>query len=267
MSRFGKVISSPRFNIALFVVAALLLLASVVGGPQAALSYYSDTYLARLAASDIGVTLVENDQKVAWRDYEGGNSWNERTWTRDGQENSAELLSNLLPQGETFQVGREYAENLAVQNTGTITQYVRVSLLKYWEDADGNKVNTVSPDLIRLGLNTERMADGSAWLLDEDSSTKERTVLYYNRPLASGETTHDFCKTVSVDGSIASKVTQTEQKNADGTTTITTTYDYNGLRFCLEANVYAVQEHNVVDAIHSAWGRNMTISDGTLSLG
>lgn len=266
MSRFGKVVSSPRFNIALFVVAAVLLLASVVGGTQAALSYYSDTYLARLAASDIGVTLVENDQKVAWRDYEGGNNWSERTWARGSQENNAELLSNLLAQDETFQVGKEYDEQLAVQNTGTITQYVRVSLLKYWEDADGNKVNTVSPDLIRLGLNTERMADGSAWLLDESSSTKERTVLYYNRPLDSGDVTHNFCNTVAVDGSIASKVTQTEQKNADGTT-ITTTYDYNGLRFCLEANVYAVQEHNVVDAIHSAWGRNMTISDGTLSLG
>lgn len=272
MSRIGKVISSPRFNIVLFVVAALLLLGSIVGGTQAALSYYSDTYLARLAASDIGVTLTENGEKVAWRDYEGGNRWDERTYAQaaegnEGTENNAALLSNLLAEGETFQVGKKYDEKLAVQNTGTINQYVRVSLLKYWEDEDGNKVNTVSPDLIELDLNTQRMADGRAWLKDDLSSTKERTVLYYNRPLSSGETTHDFCSAVSVNSAIATKVTQTEQKNEDGTTTITTKYDYNGLRFCLEANVYAVQQHNVRDAIHSAWGQNLSVTDGTLSLG
>lgn len=258
MSRLGKVISSPRLNIALFVVAAVLLLGSIVGGTQAALSYYSDTYLARLAASDIGVTLLENGQKVAWRDYEGGDRWDE---SRD-----AKLLQNVTSGGEAFQVGREYDEKLAVQNTGTITQYVRVSMLKYWEDENGNKVTTVSPDLIKLGLDTTPKADGSAWLLDEGSSTTERTVLYYNRPLASGDTTHNFCNKVSVDGAIASKVTQTEQKNADGTTTITTTYDYDGLRFCVEANVFAVQQHNVLDAIHSAWGANLNINDDTLSL-
>ena len=47
---------------------------------------------------------------------------------------------------------------------------------------------------------------------------------------------------------------------------ITTTYDYDGARFCLEATVDAVQEHNAEDAIWSAWGRRVTVHNGTLSL-
>ena len=49
-------------------------------------------------------------------------------------------------------------------------------------------------------------------------------------------------------------------------TTITTAYDYDGLQFCVEASVDAVQEHNAEDAILSAWGRKVSISNGSLSL-
>ena len=49
-------------------------------------------------------------------------------------------------------------------------------------------------------------------------------------------------------------------------TTITTTYDYDGLQFCVEASVDALQEHNAEDAILSAWGRKVSISNGSLSL-
>ena len=54
---------------------------------------------------------------------------------------------------------------------------------------------------------------------------------------------------------------------ADGIVNIiTTTYDYDGLQFCVEASVDAVQEHNAEDAILSAWGRKVSISNGSLSL-
>lgn len=274
MSRFGKVISSSKFNIALFVIAAVLLLVSVVGGTQAALSYYSDTYLARLSASDIGVALTEDGQQIAWRNYEGSDRWDMQTYVPDGIDESssanARLFTDLVPAGQMFQVGKKYPVSLAVENTGSITQYVRVSLVKYWEDKDGKKINTVSPDFIELGLNTSVNEDGSAWLLDEEGSTDERVLLYYNRPLVAGQSSSDFCNSVLVDGQIANKVTQEEStttKDGVTTTTIKNVYDYNGLRFCVEAYVYAVQEHNVVEAIHSAWGSNVSVSNGTLSLG
>ena len=49
-------------------------------------------------------------------------------------------------------------------------------------------------------------------------------------------------------------------------TTITTTFDYDGVKFCVEARVDAVQDHNAEDAIWSAWGRRVQVKDGILSL-
>ena len=50
-------------------------------------------------------------------------------------------------------------------------------------------------------------------------------------------------------------------------TTITTTYEYDGAQFVLEASVDAVQTHNAQSAIKSAWGVDVGISDnGALSL-
>lgn len=65
----------------------------------------------------------------------------------------------------------------------------------------------------------------------------------------------------------AAKVTETRTTNAAGQTVITTTYDYDGVQFNLEAEVDAVQTHNAADAILSAWGVRVNITnDGRLSL-
>lgn len=260
MGRFTKAIASPRINILLFVIAAALLLVSAVGGTQAALSYYSDTYLARLSVSSIGVTLLENGEPVAWRDYEGNDDWSVPQTEVDHR-----LLQNMLADGETFQVGRAYPEALSVQNTGGIAQYVRVKLYKYWEQKDEatgewSKVTTVSPDLIKLDV-----TEGQGWLIDENDSTTERTVLYFNRALQPQETTPSLSSELSIDPAVVRTVTQ-ETTTENGYTTITTTYDYNGLRFCLEAEVDAVQEHNAQDAVLSTWGKNVTVTDGVLSV-
>ena len=258
MSRFGKAMSSTPVNVALFIIAAILLLGSIVGGTQAALSYYSDTYVARLEASNIGVTLNENGKAVAHRNYDYDGRWDEVTLDTNPAE--AKLL-----QGDAFKdftIGKEYDEQLSVTNSGSIAEYVRVTVNKYWEDENGNKDTTISPDFIEL-----TQANNNDWFVDEAASTTERTVYYYKYLLQPGATTADLTSKVSVDSAIGNKVTQTETKNEDGTTTIVTEYDYNGMRFCLEATAYAVQEHNVVDAIHSAWGTNVTVNNGTLSLG
>ena len=57
------------------------------------------------------------------------------------------------------------------------------------------------------------------------------------------------------------------QTDDNGLTTITTTYEYDGALFVLEVTVDAVQTHNAKDAIKSAWGVDVNISDdGALSL-
>lgn len=305
MSRFGKVISSTPVNIALFVIAAILLLGSIVGGTQAALSYYSDTYLARLSASDIGVTLMENDKEVAWRDYTGDGTWREQTWEEPTQATTgqvqARLLNELIPVGsdtpdQTLQVGKSYKEVLRVKNSGTITQYVSMELLKYWEkpllddkgnavyDPAGNPVytkdTTLDPGLITINYD-ERYIKGSKsggdwWEQDPESSTVEREVFVYKHKLRAEEETMPLTKSVSVNSDVANLVSTTTTPgqtitNADGTTTttsvVTTTFEYNDMRFCLEATVYASQDHNILDAIRSAWGKIFNLnSDGTLSV-
>lgn len=236
MKGWKKLLSKPVVPVAAFVLAAGLLLFSGVGGARAALTYYSETYSGRVELQDIGVALKENGTTV-----------------------SGSLLTGMLGEGESVKPGMKYDEVLAVENTGSINQFVRVSIYKYWLDENGNKVTQVSPDLIDLNLT------GNGWIVDESSSTAERTVLYYSSVLAAGATSASFADSLTIDPLIASKVTQTESVSG-GYRTITTTYDYDGLTFCLEASVDAVQEHNSEDAIWSAWGRHVTVSNGTLSL-
>lgn len=252
--KIRKFITSPAGTMGAFALAVVLLACSSVGGARAALTYYSETYTSRVQMYDIGVTLLENDKEVSWRNYDSrkdNGSW---------LEEKGVLLENMVPEGEKFKIGAWYPEELKVLNSGTINQYVRVSLYKYWLDENGEKVQTLTPDLIDLELKTD-----NGWMIDEESSTDERTILYYSRVLETGETSPAFSERLKIDQSVTSKVTQTTEKTANGSKIITT-YDYDGVQFCIEATVDAVQEHNVEDAVWSAWGRKVTVNNGILSL-
>ena len=252
----------PAAIYGLFALAVVMLLGSSIGGARAALTYYSETYSSRVQMYSIGVSLLENGNPVSWRNYDssGNGNWDEET---------GELLENMLPEGESLKPGREYREELRVENTGTINQYVRVRLYKYWVDKDGKKesdqLRELSPELIHLNL----VNLGTDWIEDTKSSTKERTILYYNKMLPAGEGENSktplFADKLTIDGKLATKVSQTEEKNGNYTTIITT-YLYDGVQFRLKAEVDAVQEHNAEDAILSAWGRKVSVSDGTLRL-
>lgn len=252
--KIKKFITSPAGTMGAFALAVGLLASSSVGGARAALTYYSETYTSRVQMYDIGVTLLENDKEISWRNYDSrkdNGSW---------LEEKGVLLENMVPEGEKFKIGVWYPEELKVMNSGTINQYVRVSLYKYWLDENGEKVQTLTPDLIDLELQTD-----NGWMIDEESSTEERTILYYSRVLQSGETSPAFSGRLRIDESVAKKVTQTTEETADGMKIITS-YDYDGVKFCVEATVDAVQEHNAQDAIWSAWGRRVTVDNGMLSL-
>lgn len=255
MDKVKKIITSPRVSLAAFVLAVGLLLLSSIGGARAALTYYSENYSTRVEMFDIGVTLQENGKSVSWRNYDTNAS--DGTW----DESAGRLLSTMLPKGEDLKIGAKYTEELDVRNSGTINQYVRVDIYKYWVDADGNKLRNLSPDLIKLNLVNLK----KDWILDTEASTPERTVLYYSRLLESGTVTPLFADSLIIDEMVATKVTQTRTEE-NGYTTITTTYDYDGVSFCVEAKVDAVQEHNAEDAIWSAWGRRVTVKNNVLKL-
>ncbi len=251
-------VASPIVTVVLFVAAVGLLLGSSIGGTRAALTYYSETYTSRIQMYDIGITLVENDKEISWRNY---SSAGDGTW----DEGPGDLLKEMLAEGEALALGKKYQENLKVRNTGSINEYVRVNIYKYWLDADGEKLRDLSPALIDLNL----VNLGTDWIEDEGARTTERTVLYYNKLLyAEGEGVSEtplFADSLIIDDSIAKKVSQKTETNGNYTT-ITTTYDYDGVSFRIEVEVDAVQEHNAEDAIWSAWGKRVTVNDGILSL-
>ena len=244
--------SFPKITVLLLAASAVLLVGSGVGSARAALTYYSENYSAQMNMQSIGVSLVENDAVVSSRDYVSDNEWSGST--------EGTLLANMLGEDEKFTPGKRYNEAISVKNSGNIDTFVRVILTRSWQDAEGKKNTSLSPDLIELNYLTD-----NGWVIADDQSTPERTVLYYSKLLNSGETSKAFADTLSIDPQVATKVTQTTATE-NGYTTITTTYDYDGLQFCVEASVDAVQEHNAEDAILSAWGRKVSISNGSLSL-
>jgi len=283
MERMKKLLKSPVTTVVLFVLAAGLLIGSGVGTAWAAPRIQSDYYRAQVELYDIGVTLMENGVPVSNRDYaEAANG--------DWVENTGVLLANMLPEGESLRIGKAYPEAISVKNSGNIDEYVRVTLYKYWlrgpegvayseETASQftKKELTLAPSLIDLNL----INLDSHWLVDEYASTPERTVLYYNEVLpatyldengnaveydadAPERNSYPLSDTLTVSGDVAKKATVEQTYDpATGYTTITTTYDYDGVVFQLEAVVDAVQTHNAQQAIHSAWGRNVKIDEET----
>ena len=156
---------------------------------------------------------------------------------------------------DELQLGHVYKEELSVQNTGNIDEYVRVTIYKYWEK-NGEKQPDLDKDISKtIKLN---LINSDVWIRDTDSDTDERTVLYYRDILPAGsEPTVPFTDTLVIeDEPIEAAVSkQTVSETADGTV-IKTEYDYNGATFVLEVKVDAVQTHHASDAIMSAWGVN-----------
>ncbi|HBA47395.1 MAG TPA: hypothetical protein DCZ91_06275 [Lachnospiraceae bacterium] len=255
LSKLNKKLASPVVTIALFTAAAAMLLGSTVGGARAALTYYSENYTSRVQMYNIGVSLLENGERMAWRDYgeKADGTWDEA---------KGYLFSGMLQEGEKFRMGQAYPERLTVKNSGSIEEYVRVFIYKYWLNGDGTKNQELTPDMI--GLNLVNL--DSDWIIDEEASTEERTVMYYRHVLGVDEESAPFTDALTVDGVLTAKVEQIEEINGKYKT-IKTIYKYDGVQFAIEIEADAVQTHNPEDAIWSAWGRRVNIAeDGTLSL-
>ena len=216
-----------KLPLILVASSAIMLAASTIGSTKATLTYMSDNYLAQIDIKSIGVTLTENGNDVSWRDYKHKDD--------DWSEATGVLLGDML------------------ENAGD----EKLILDKKYDE----KLSNFDPSKIQIGFTND------GWTEDESAKTTERNVFYYNSILKKGQTSPDFADKISIAGDIATIVDQTSQTDDNGLTTITTTYEYDGALFVLEATVDAVQTHNAKDAIKSAWGVDVNISDdGALSL-
>ncbi|MCI8940904.1 MAG: hypothetical protein HFH12_13090 [Dorea sp.] len=242
MKKKRKASHNRRVTYMLLALAVLMLLGSAVGSTRAALTYYSENYTAEITVSQIGVTLLENGKEVSRRDYKKDDWEQETNAGKDAA--SGALLQEMVPEGEEFVLNKTYEEKLAVRNSGSIDEYVRVRIYKYWTDQEGKKETSLSPDMIDLHLaNTDRWVQGK-------TNSAECTELYYKGILPAGEETKLFADTIRVDGKLAESVKIEEDEKH----VITMTYEYDGVKFHVEVEVDAVQTHNAQDAIRSAWG-------------
>ena len=152
MKKLKQFLKSPKATVLLFILAAGLLIAGGIGTARAALTAFSERRVYQVEMKHIDIGLMENGERV---------------------DEDHVLLKKLTAEGEQIRPGQEYPEALALVNLGGSDMYVRVSLYVYWLDAEGNKDTALSPALIGLHL-----TPGENWLIDEASSTPERTVLY-----------------------------------------------------------------------------------------
>lgn len=240
MKKFREILSKPTVTAVLFALALLLLGSSTVAGARAALNIQSEYYNSEVEVLDIGVALVEKQSDDSFKVVVGKNAlMGEKT-----------PITQMIKADKKLLPGKTYPEVLAVRNTADINEYVRVSVFKYWLDENGNKFADMNSDWIELGFVT----DGD-WSIDQGSSTEERTVLYYAKPVAPGKETTEFLESVTINDVILTKVSQSTSVQ-NNVTVIKTTFIYNGKQFCIEVLVDGVQDHNADQAKLSAWGVN-----------
>ena len=258
-----KLSRSPVVTGLMFMLAVVLLFAGTVGGTQAALQVYSSDYLSAFDLEHIGVTLLENDIPVAYRNY-GTTAAAGFTDDLDG-----DLVLNNLGSDSEFLIGKDYDFEIKVRNTGTIDQYVRVTIYKSWvippsstgpkgwfHGENSTKIRDDQYDLDNIELfyknnGVELPYNTTNWIKDTDSNsdTDERDIYYYKGTLAQGEYTEALLTTLR----ISPEVAVTPVAKTVGNTTYYT-YAYDGLAFVVKAEVDAIQTHNYEKAIRSAWG-------------
>lgn len=259
---------SPIIYLVLLFVALTSLAVTTVSAVRATPTETTDDYVANMESSNIGVTLQEGDAEkdswtdVAYRNYDSGN-WDP----------AKGKMGLPIFEGLDLTAGTLYEDDFRVLNSGTIDEYVRVVVYKYWmnETEDGlEKDPSLDASLIQLSY------DGSSsWVKDTKYSTDEKEIWYYTKPLAKDEVTDVLINGLKLDGDIKNHYTEDEIVSTveDETgktiyTTITYDYEYNGKTFKIMLEVDGVQFKHGVDAIKSAWGRSgITVnSDGSLSI-
>ena len=264
MKKMKSFFRSPMGTLFTFMLAVVLLMTGTIGGVRAAPQIFNrEFYYGGLELDEIGVTLRENGDDVSSRDY---NKTTQRfdTGSNNPEDSTEGILLSKMLNGEELKIGKTYTERLSVYNSGVIPTYVRVSVYKYWVDKDGNRFDAFDKEGKEL-LN--KMIDlhflqNEDWVIDQapganldpyysnsDSLTPERTVLYYTKVLRAGSPTSAFTDTLTIDKNIVdyAKINTTKDGN-------TVTWVADGMKFQIEVEVNAVQDHNARAAVKSAWG-------------
>lgn len=272
MKKIRSFFRSPMGTTFMFMMAVLLLMTGTIGGVRATPQIFNpDFAYSGVELDQIGITLVENGSPVSSRDYNRESEEFDYT-SNSNDPKMGTLLANMLG-NEKLKIGKKYPEVLSVTNSGTITEYVRVTVYKYWvplgESEDKNAaerkdeprydVYDANGEDVLNKLIELNFLEGNGWVIDHSSDTKERTVLYYQTKLASGASTAPFTDTLRINDKIVDYGVKVPTDESG--LSWTWTWAVDGLEFRIEAEADGVQDHNARAAMKSAWGLTDTQID------
>lgn len=199
-------------KIVMVTTAAVLLTLLVYQGSMA--FFHAETQVgAKISAGSLGITLVENSNHA------------NAVKTENGYE-----IASVMP-------GDEIDSTVHVENVKEHTLYVRVTATKYWEDANGNKLNDADASLIKL--QTKNPAN---WIIIDDAanSNSENVYFYYKLPMKAGETSTNLMDAIEISTDLKDQV-------------------YSDYRVNLSFEAEAVQSMSGTDAVLSEWGAEIEV--------
>ncbi|MBE6040931.1 MAG: hypothetical protein E7220_00240 [Clostridiales bacterium] len=285
--KFGKTPVSKR-TLALLAATALLFGSGGYLGTKAELEYFSEDAVAGFELEHLHIHLMENGKDVCKGENDIFTVHRSNDEVSDTDTKNEKYKGNLVEYlgykndthygdepaytlGEPGKVepGRTYDERIGAKNGEDVDEYVRLTVRKYWVNDEGEKDTTLSPDLIKLEYNGKAYNSG-AWTRNPSESTTESETYYLKNVLPKNATSALLFNTLTIDKSVADakNMTRHEETGDDGVIIYTYEYDYNGYSFFIEADVQALQTHNVNDAIKSLWGvSNVHAGGGHMSVG
>jgi len=222
-------------TIALFAAALVLLVSGGTMGTKAALNITGVPYEEAIQTDEVLVQITENGKQVGVKEL-----------------SDESTIFTSVP--EKFEPGKKYDANVGVTNAGTVDEYVRVVVHKYWLK-DGKKSLALSPSYI------EPIAASNWKVVSGASSDKEtETAIYYYQGKLGGGASADLFTGIRINEKVLTNGrVKTEESTVGNVKVINYIYEYDGLTFVVEAEAQAVQTHNADKAIKSVWGVDASV--------
>ena len=275
-------------TLALLAATALLFCGGGFAGTKAALTYFSEDYTAAFELDHLQVHLIENGVDVCHdhnkmitvhrsddatakpkQEKYKGNLVEYLGYTNDTH--YGDTAAYKLGTPGKVEPGRTYKEEISAKNGNDINEYVRLTVRKYWVGKDGKKQTALDPEFIKLTYDGKDY-NTSGWKENTKEATPESRTFYLKKMLKASASSPLLFNELTIDKEVANlaneEVTTREKtENGQKITVIEYTYDYDDYTFYIEADVQAIQTHNVNDAIKSLWGvSNVSASNGTVTV-
>ena len=248
----------PKLLIVLFALTFVLLTVTTISGARAALNDRLEENDVNMTVKNIGVTLLSSLDDKEYTEV------NTKTWDSGKEEWVETNEEGSLFANTDLDISSDNTVYVKAANAGTIDEYVRMIVYKYWTSSDGEKDTDLSADYISID------GSGSGWTKGKDISN-EKSVYYFNMPLSPDAEDAQFeneTSALKLDISLDSGIKKNYKKTVtekDGKTITKYEYQYDGKSFVIEVEVDGIQFHNADKAAKSAWGVSATV-DGSYAI-